>query len=116
MLMIAIYLITLLVKGLRQYEERIFVRCVCNIFCCHDLRMMMKMVAVMMMKMTLIYYQMIKMMVMIMMHLMRMMLRMVMIMITTTFPDKCRFGDWGEWGLCVKGNQQRIRKVIDVLS
>ena len=80
----------------------------------------MKMVAVMMMKMTLIYYQMIKMMVMIMMHLMRimlrMMMRMVMMMITMTFPDKCRFGDWGEWGLCVKGNQQRIRKVIDVLS
>jgi len=29
-----------------------------------------------------------------------------------TDKDKCRFGDWGNWGLCVKGNQQRIRKVI----
>jgi len=25
--------------------------------------------------------------------------------------DKCSFGDWGAWGSCVKGNQQRIRKV-----
>jgi len=25
--------------------------------------------------------------------------------------DKCSFGDWGSWGACVKGNQQRIRKV-----
>jgi len=25
--------------------------------------------------------------------------------------DKCSFGDWGGWGACVKGNQQRIRKV-----
>jgi len=25
--------------------------------------------------------------------------------------DKCSFGDWGSWGDCVKGNQQRIRKV-----
>jgi len=25
--------------------------------------------------------------------------------------DNCRFGDWGGWGACVKGNQQRIRKV-----
>ena len=69
------------------------------------------MVAVMMMKMILIYYQMIKMMAMIMTQIMRMMM-----MITTMFPDKCRFGDWGEWGLCVKGNQQRIRKVIIVPS
>ena len=34
---------------------------------------------------------------------------------TIWFPDKCSFGDWGGWGACVKGNQQRIRKVIIIM-
>ena len=29
--------------------------------------------------------------------------------------DICKFGDWGVWGVCNSGSQQRIRKVSEMM-
>ena len=29
--------------------------------------------------------------------------------------DICKFGDWGVWGVCNAGSQQRIRKVLEMM-